>query len=341
MTRSRILILAAALVAAIAAPAAAQNKITLLNVSYDPTRELYSGRQRRVREALAGEDRRRRSPSISRTAAPASRRAPSSTASRPTSSRWRSRYDIDAIADMAKLIPADWQKRLPNNSAPYTSTIVFLVRKGNPKHIKDWDDLVQPGVSVDHAEPEDLRRRALELPGGLGLRAASKSAATTTKAQEFVRELYKNVPVLDSGARGATTTFVAARHRRRADRVGERSAPARRRSSGRISSRSSCRRSASSPSRRWRVVDKSRRQARHPRRSRRRTSSSSTRPRGRRSRRGTTTVRARRRRWRSTRSSSRRSRSSRSTRCSAAGRRRRRRTSTTAASSIGSIEPGS
>ena len=79
--------------------------------------------------------------------------------------------DIDAIADKSEKLPKDWQARLPNNSSPYTSTIVFLVRKGNPKGIKDWGDLVQAGVSGDHAEPEDLGRRALELPGGLWLRA--------------------------------------------------------------------------------------------------------------------------------------------------------------------------
>ena len=79
-------------------------------------------------------------------------------------------YDIDAVAE-AGLLARDWQKRLPNNSSPYTSTIVFLVRKGNPKGIKDWDDLVKPGRPGHHAEPQDLGRRALELPRGLGLRA--------------------------------------------------------------------------------------------------------------------------------------------------------------------------
>ena len=129
-------------------------------------------------------------------------------------------YDIDAIADKAKLLPADWQKRLPNNSAPYTSTIVFLVRKGNPKGIKDWDDLVKPGVAVITPNPEDLRRGPLELPGGLGLcleagtrrpveaETGSCQAAPRREGPEFVARLYQHVPVLDSGARGATTTFV-------------------------------------------------------------------------------------------------------------------------------------
>ena len=150
----------------------------------------------------------RTSPSSSRTAAPASRPARSSTASRPTSSRWRWPTTSTPIADKAGLLPANWQTRLPNNSSPYTSTIVFLVRKGNPKEIKDWGDLAKPGVSVDHAQPEDLGRRALELPGRAGARRCASPAATRRRAQDFVTRLYKNVPVLDTGARGSTTTFV-------------------------------------------------------------------------------------------------------------------------------------
>ena len=160
-------------------------------------------------------------------------------------------YDIDAIAEKAGLLPANWQSRLPNNSAPYTSTIVFLVRKGNPKGIKDWDDLVKPGVAVITPEPEDLGRRPLELPGGLGLRAAAarrqrgqgqglRRQALQERAGARLRR-----PRLDHHLR-------AARHRRRAARLGERGAAWRSRSSARTSSRSSCRRSASWPSRRWR-----------------------------------------------------------------------------------------
>ena len=89
-------------------------------------------------------------------------------------------YDIDAIAAKG-LISPDWQKRLPLNASPYTSTIVFLVRKGNPKGIKDWDDLIKPGVQRDHAEPEDFGRRALELSGGMGLRARRNSAPPTRR----------------------------------------------------------------------------------------------------------------------------------------------------------------
>ena len=116
-------------------------------------------------------------------------------------------YDIDAISQNAGLLPADWQKRLPQNSTPYTSTIVFLVRKGNPKQIKDWDDLVKPGISVITPNPKTSGGArwnylgawayALKLPGG-----------NEDKARDFVSRLYKNVPVLDSGARGSTTTFV-------------------------------------------------------------------------------------------------------------------------------------
>jgi sulfate transport system substrate-binding protein len=116
-------------------------------------------------------------------------------------------YDIDAIAQNARLLPADWQKRLPNNSTPYTSTIVFLVRKGNPKKIKDWNDLVKPGISVITPNPKTSGGArwnylaawayALHQPGG-----------NDATAKDFVTRLYKNVPVLDSGARASTTTFV-------------------------------------------------------------------------------------------------------------------------------------
>jgi len=131
--------------------------------------------------------------------------------------------DVDAIAANAKLLAADWQKRLPNNSAPYTSTIVFLVRKGNPKGIKDWDDLAQPGVSVITPNPKTsggarwnyLAAWGFALKQELGDLARIKdpgSAPAVAKAQDKAKELvaavFKNVPVLDSGARGSTTTFV-------------------------------------------------------------------------------------------------------------------------------------
>ena len=96
--------------------------------------------------------------------------------------------DIDAIATQGKLLPINWQSRLPDNSSPYTSTIVFLVRKGNPKGIHDWGDLDPAGRRRHHAQPEDLRRRALELPGRLGL-GRSQPGADDASAREFMRQL--------------------------------------------------------------------------------------------------------------------------------------------------------
>ncbi len=132
-------------------------------------------------------------------------------------------YDIDEISTRTGLFPANWRARLPNNSAPYTSTIVFLVRKGNPKAIHDWNDLVKPGVSVITPNPKTsggarwnyLAAWAYALKAELGdlsklhdSMAAGEVSAAETKARAFVTRLYKNVPVLDSGARGSTTTFV-------------------------------------------------------------------------------------------------------------------------------------
>src|SRR5204863_5986826 len=114
-------------------------------------------------------------------------------------------YDIDEIAAKAKLIPADWQKRLPDNSSPYTSTIVLLVRKGNPKSIKDWDDLGKPGVSVITPNPKTSGGARWNYLAAWGY---AERKAGPAAAKEFVRKLYANVPVLDSGARGAATTFV-------------------------------------------------------------------------------------------------------------------------------------
>ena len=117
-------------------------------------------------------------------------------------------YDVDALFERGQLDARRLAEAAAEQQLPYTSTIVFLVRKGNPKEIKDWDDLVQAGRRGDHAEPEDLRRRALELPRGLGLRARASTAATRRRRKAFVAAIYKNVPVLDTGARGSTTTFV-------------------------------------------------------------------------------------------------------------------------------------
>jgi sulfate transport system substrate-binding protein len=116
-------------------------------------------------------------------------------------------YDIDAIAEKGKLLPPDWQKRLPNNSAPYTSTIVFLVRKGNPKTIKDWDDLIKPGISVVTPNPKTSGGARWNYLAAWGY-ALKKNHGDEASAREFVAALFKHVPVLDTGARGATTTFV-------------------------------------------------------------------------------------------------------------------------------------
>ena len=115
-------------------------------------------------------------------------------------------YDIDSIAEKSKRLPADWQKRLPNNSAPYTSTIVFLVRAGNPKGIKDWDDLAKPGVSVIPANPKTSGAARWVYLAAWGF-ALKKYGNDEARAEEFIRHFYENAPVLDSGARGATATF--------------------------------------------------------------------------------------------------------------------------------------
>jgi sulfate/thiosulfate transport system substrate-binding protein len=116
-------------------------------------------------------------------------------------------YDIDEIHDKAKLIPENWQKRLPNNSSPYTSTIVFLVRKGNPKHIKDWNDLVKPGVAVITPNPKTSGGARWNYLAAWAYALKQKGGSEAT-AKAFITDLFKHVPVLDSGARGATTTFV-------------------------------------------------------------------------------------------------------------------------------------
>ena len=116
-------------------------------------------------------------------------------------------YDIDEISAKSQLLPRDWQRRLPENSCPYTSTIVFLVRKGNPKQIKDWDDLVKPGVAVITPNPKTSGGARWNYLAAWGY-ALRKFSGSEEKAKEFIRALFKNVPVLDTGARGSTTTFV-------------------------------------------------------------------------------------------------------------------------------------
>jgi sulfate/thiosulfate-binding protein len=184
----------------------ASKPVTLLNVSYDPTRELYedfnkqfvaywkgkSGQEVKIRQSHGGSGKQARSV-IDGLEADVVTLALA--------------YDIDQIAEKGGSLPVDWQSRLPHNSAPYTSTIVLLVRKGNPKGIRDWGDLAKPGVSVVTPNPKTSGGArwnylaawawALRQPGG-----------SEAKARDFVSRLYKNVPVLDAGARGSTTTFV-------------------------------------------------------------------------------------------------------------------------------------
>jgi sulfate/thiosulfate-binding protein len=178
--------------------------VTLLNVSYDPTRELYAdlgkvfaakyqadtGKSLEVKSSHGGSGKQARSV-IDGLAADVVTLALA--------------YDIDAIADKGLLSP-DWQKRLPQNASPYTSTIVFLVRKGNPKNIKDWNDLAKPGVKVVTPNPKTSGGARWNYLAAWGYEL--KKTGSEAKAKEFVKAIYANVPVLDTGARGSTITFV-------------------------------------------------------------------------------------------------------------------------------------
>jgi sulfate/thiosulfate-binding protein len=189
--------------AAFMAPAAAQVK--LLNVSYDPTRELYQD----VNEAFAKQWKAKsgKSVEIQQSHGGSGKQARSVIDGLEADVVTLAlAYDVDAVAK-AGLLPANWQSRLPNNSSPYTSTIVFLVRKGNPKKIRDWDDLVKPGVSVITPNPKTSGGARWNYLAAWGY-ALRKLGNDPAKAQDFVRRLYKNVPILDTGARGATVTFV-------------------------------------------------------------------------------------------------------------------------------------
>ena len=180
--------------------------IELLNVSYDPTRELYqeynpifakhwkakTGDDVVIKQSHGGSGKQARAV-IDGLGADVVTLALA--------------YDIDAIAEKSGKLPADWQKRLPHNSSPYTSTIVFLVRKGNPKGLKDWDDLVKPGVQVITPNPKTSGGARWNYLAAWGY-ALKKYGNSEEKAQEFVGKLLKNVPVLDTGARGSTNSFV-------------------------------------------------------------------------------------------------------------------------------------
>jgi sulfate/thiosulfate transport system substrate-binding protein len=194
-----------AIVAVASTAIASAKPVQLLNVSYDPTRELYvefnkafiaywetkTGEQITIKQSHGGSGKQARSvidglPADVVTLALAG--------------------DVDALHQVAKLIPADWQNRLPHNAAPYTSTIVFLVRAGNPQKIKDWDDLGRAGVSVITPNPKTSGGAQWNYLAAWEY--ARRKYGSEEKAKEFVSKIYKNVPVLDSGARGSTTTFV-------------------------------------------------------------------------------------------------------------------------------------
>jgi sulfate/thiosulfate-binding protein len=199
-------VLAIALAAGCVAVGAAQSAVKLLNVSYDPTREFYQ----EVNAAFA----KHWQAQTGQTVTIGQSHGGSGKQARSVIDGLQAdvvtlalAYDIDALHTVGRLIPADWQKRLPDNSSPYTSTIVFVVRKGNPKGVRDWGDLARPGISVITPNPKTSGGArwnylaawawALEQPGG-----------SDASAQTFVAQVFKNVPVLDSGARGSTTTFV-------------------------------------------------------------------------------------------------------------------------------------
>jgi sulfate/thiosulfate-binding protein len=180
-------------------------EVTLLNVSYDPTRELYvdfnkafseywkkkTGDTVKINQSHGGSGRQARSV-IDGLSADVVTLALAA--------------DIDAIATNGKLLPVNWEERLPEHSSPYTSTIVFLVRKGNPKGIKDWNDLVKPGVSVITPNPKTSGGARWNYLAAWAY-AKKQPGGSDATAREFVKALYKNVPVLDTGARGSTTTF--------------------------------------------------------------------------------------------------------------------------------------
>jgi sulfate/thiosulfate-binding protein len=194
-----------ALSAALVTPVAYAADVSLLNVSYDPTRELYqdvnqtfakqwqakTGDKVTIRQSHGGSGKQARAV-IDGLDADVVTLALA--------------YDIDEIAQRG-LLAKDWQKRLPHNSTPYSSTIVFLVRKGNPKGIKDWNDLIKPGTAVITPNPKTSGGARWNHLAAWGY-ALKQAGGSEASAREFISKLYKNVPVLDSGARGATTTFV-------------------------------------------------------------------------------------------------------------------------------------
>ena len=179
--------------------------VTLLNVSYDPTRELYKDFNAAFAEHWKQKTGQTVTVDMSHGGAGKQARAVIDGLEADVITLALA-YDIDAISQKTNLLPADWQKRLPNNSAPYTSTIVFLVRKGNPKEIKDWDDLIKPGIEVITPNPKTSGGARWNYLAAWAF--ALKKGGDEQAAREFVTALYQRVPVLDSGARGSTNTFV-------------------------------------------------------------------------------------------------------------------------------------
>ncbi len=204
--KKNILILITVFLSLFATQSFAAKKVTLLNVSYDPTRELYeeynkafiqhwkekTGEEIEINQSHGGSGKQARSV-IDGLEADVVTLALS--------------YDIDSISEKSGLIPKNWQSRLPDNSSPYTSTIVFLVRKGNPKNIKDWDDLAREGISVITPNPKTSGGARWNYLAAWAY-AIKKWNNDEEKAKEFLKAIFKNVPVLDSGARGSTITFV-------------------------------------------------------------------------------------------------------------------------------------
>lgn len=189
-----------------AAPAAHAATTTLLNVSYDPTRELYEDYNKEFAKfwkARTGDD-----VQIKQSHGGSGKQARTVIDGLPADVVTLALAgDIDAMVTNGKLLPVNWQSRLPHNSSPYTSTIVFLVRKGNPKGIKDWGDLAKPGISVITPNPKTSGGARWNYLAGWAW-ALKQPGGSEAAAKDYTRKLFKNVPVLDTGARGSTTTFV-------------------------------------------------------------------------------------------------------------------------------------
>ena len=180
--------------------------VTLLNVSYDPTRELYQDFNAAF--AKYWKNRSNETVTIKQSHGGSGKQARSVIDGLEADVVTLAlAYDVDALHEKGKLIPADWQKRLPHNAAPYTSTIVFLVRKGNPKKIRDWNDLAKPGIEVITPNPKTSGGARWNYLAAWGY-ALKQPGGSEASARDFVKQIFGNVKVLDSGARGATTTFV-------------------------------------------------------------------------------------------------------------------------------------